>query len=163
MFAPKHVGKPESTMSKIEMRPIMSHANCTDAGHGTPKRVDPANTCSTDTIVRSAAACRRSERPSAALRDAAPLLARPFIKERYDNLASIALVTEPTLLLHGTRDETVDPKMAERLEEAGGPNITRINLKEGGHWAPLGSIAGRIWQQWEAAEALAPGDTPTAP
>jgi len=97
------------------------------------------------------------------LRDAAPLLARPFIKERYDNLASIALVTEPTLLLHGTRDETVDPKMVERLEEAGGPNITRINLKGGGHWVPLDSIAGGIWQQWEAAEALAPGDTPTAP
>ena len=74
---------------------------------------------------------------------------------------------DDSILLGEAPDELklvlVDPKMVERLEEAGGPNITRINLKGGGHWVPLDSIAGGIWQQWEAAEALAPGDTPTAP
>ncbi len=87
------------------------------------------------------------------LKDMVPPLARPFVKERYDNLAAIARVAEPVLLLHGSKDEVVDPKAAERLEKAGGTNVVRINLVGGGHWVPLDSLAGKIWAAWEAPPA----------
>lgn len=90
------------------------------------------------------------------LKDAAPALLRAFVTEQYDNLETITRVNEPIRLLHGTKDETIDPRIAERLEKAGGANVTRINLTGGGHWVPLDSVAGKIWQQWEAAEAENP-------
>ncbi|MEL7685130.1 alpha/beta hydrolase [Citromicrobium bathyomarinum] len=97
------------------------------------------------------------------LKDAAPALLRPFVTEQYDNLETFTRVNEPILLLHGTRDETIDPHMAERLEKAGGANVTRVNLAGGGHWVPLDSIAEKIWQQWEAAEAGKPAPAENAP
>ncbi|KPM16968.1 alpha/beta hydrolase [Citromicrobium sp. WPS32] len=97
------------------------------------------------------------------LKDAAPALLRPFVTEQYDNLETITRVNEPILLLHGTRDETIDPHMAERLEKACGANVIRINLTGGGHWVPLDSIVEKIWQQWEAAEAGKPAAAENAP
>ena len=97
------------------------------------------------------------------LKDAAPALLRPFVTEQYDNLETITRVNEPILLLHGTTDETIDPHMAERLEKACGANVIRINLTGGGHWVPLDSIAEKIWQQWEAAEAGKPAAAGNAP
>ncbi|WP_248285071.1 alpha/beta hydrolase [Alteriqipengyuania abyssalis] len=97
------------------------------------------------------------------LKDAAPALLRPFVTEQYDNLETITRVNEPILLLHGTKDETIDPRMAERLEKAGGANVTRVNLTGGGHWVPLDSLAEKIWQQWEAAEAENPAVAGKAP
>lgn len=96
------------------------------------------------------------------LKDAAPALLRPFVTEQYDNLETITRVNEPILLLHGTKDETIDPRMAERLEKAGGANVTRVNLTGGGHWVPLDSLAEKIWQQWNAAEAGKPAAAGTA-
>ncbi|MEW4449510.1 alpha/beta hydrolase [Qipengyuania sp. JC766] len=93
------------------------------------------------------------------LRDAAPALARPFIKERYDNREKIARVSEPLLLMHGTKDEVVDFDHAAKLEKAGGPNVTRVNLTGGTHWVPLDGIAARIWQAWEASEENVAGST----
>lgn len=89
------------------------------------------------------------------LRDMLPPLARPFIRERYDNLETIAKVTEPVLLLHGSADEVVAPKAAVALEEAGGTNVTRINLNGGGHWVPLDNLADRLWAAMEANAAIA--------
>ncbi|WP_226661476.1 alpha/beta hydrolase [Alteriqipengyuania lutimaris] len=97
------------------------------------------------------------------LKDAAPALLRPFVTKQYDNLETITRVNEPILLLHGTKDETVDTRMAERLEKAGGANVIRINLTGGGHWVPLDSIVEKIWQQWEAAEAGKPAAAENAP
>ena len=89
------------------------------------------------------------------LRDMVPRLGRAFVSERYDNLATLPLVTEPLLLMHGTKDDVADPAFVGRLEAAGGPNVVRINLTGGGHWVPLDNLAARIWQQWEMAEATA--------
>ena len=97
------------------------------------------------------------------LKDVAPALLRPFVTEQYDNLETIKRVSEPILLLHGTKDETVDTRMAERLEKAGGANVIRINLTGGGHWVPLDSIAEKIWLQWEEAEAGKPAAAENAP
>ena len=97
------------------------------------------------------------------LKDMVPAIARPLVSERYDNLDTIRRVTEPLLLMHGTRDEVVDPKAVAKLEKAAGPNVVRINLTGGEHWVPLDAMAERIWTQWEAAfptasDASAAGD-----
>lgn len=82
-----------------------------------------------------------------------PALIRPFVSERYDNLAKIEGVTEPVLLLHGANDDVVDPAAAVRLEEAGRSNVTRINLVGGEHWTPMDGIAARLWRAWEAGSS----------
>ena len=90
------------------------------------------------------------------LKDMVPGIARALVNERYDNLARIGAVEEPLLLMHGTKDEVVDPKAVAELEAAGGPNVVRINLTGGGHWVPLDQLAPRIWAQWEMLEAHQP-------
>lgn len=87
--------------------------------------------------------------------DQVPALLRPLLPDRYDNLAAIARVAEPVVLLHGAKDEVVDPEAAVRLEQAGGANVTRVNLKGGGHFVPLESIAARLWSLWARLEAAA--------
>ena len=89
------------------------------------------------------------------LADQVPALLRPLLPDRYDNLAAIARVTEPVVLLHGAKDEVVDPEAAVRLEQAGGANVTRVNLKGGEHFVPLESIAARLWSLWARLEAAA--------
>ncbi|MDP4538207.1 alpha/beta fold hydrolase [Qipengyuania sp. DY56-A-20] len=89
------------------------------------------------------------------LADQVPALLRPLLPDRYDNLAAIARVAEPVVLLHGAKDEVVDPEAAVRLEQAGGANVTRVNLKGGEHFVPLESIAARLWSLWARLEAAA--------
>lgn len=90
------------------------------------------------------------------LKDMVPGIARTLVSERYDNLARIGAVEEPLLLMHGTKDEVVDPEAVAKLEAAGGPNVVRIILTGGEHWVPLDSLAPRIWAQWEMLEADQP-------
>ena len=90
------------------------------------------------------------------LRDMVPGIARALVTERYDNLARIGAVEEPLLLMHGTQDDVVDPEAVERLEAAGGPNVTRVNLTGGSHWVPLDGLAARIWDQLERLETARP-------
>jgi alpha-beta hydrolase superfamily lysophospholipase len=89
------------------------------------------------------------------LADQVPALLRPLLPDRYDNLAAIARVAEPVVLLHGAKDEVVDPEAAVRLEQAGGANVTRVNLKGGEHFVPLEAIAARLWSLWARLEAAA--------
>ena len=51
------------------------------------------------------------------LRDIAPPIARPFIKDRFDNLAALAKLRPdlPYYLLHGTADDVIPPGNANRL------------------------------------------------
>ncbi len=93
------------------------------------------------------------------LKDMVPGIARALVTERYDNLARIGAVEEPLLLMHGTKDEVVDPEAVAKLEAAGGPNVVRINLVGGEHWVPLDQLAPRIWAQWEMLEAEQPKAT----
>jgi fermentation-respiration switch protein FrsA (DUF1100 family) len=48
----------------------------------------------------------------------APLIARPFIPDRYDNEAAVALLDEPYYLIHGDADETVPFEQGEELSKA---------------------------------------------
>lgn len=83
------------------------------------------------------------------LKTQVPRLARAFVKDRYDNRAAIARIDEPVLILHGTEDEVVDAAAAGHQKEAGGDNVTVINLKGGKHWVPLEGIAERLWTALE--------------
>lgn len=92
------------------------------------------------------------------LRSQVPRIARAFVKERYDNIDKLSRIEEPIFVLHGTKDDVVDPKAAVALEKAGGARMTRIDLTGGEHWVALDAIAERFWAAWEAA-----GVKPAAP
>ena len=88
----------------------------------------------------------------ARLADQAPWIVRGMLPDRYDNVAAVARVTEPYVLLHGTEDDVVKPKAADRLEGAGGDNLVRVNLTGGGHRVPLAQFAPKLWELWESLE-----------
>lgn len=48
----------------------------------------------------------------------APVIARPFISDRYDNQAAVATLDEPCYLIHGDADETVPFEQGEALSKA---------------------------------------------
>ena len=87
------------------------------------------------------------------LRSMVPKLARAFVKDRYDNRAAIRRVEEPVLLLHGSEDDVVAPSAAALLEQAGGDNVTVINLRGGKHWVPLDQLAERLWAAMEGRQS----------
>ncbi|MFK4004503.1 alpha/beta hydrolase [Qipengyuania sp. NPDC077563] len=87
------------------------------------------------------------------LRSMVPKLARAFVKDRYDNRAAMRRVEEPVLLLHGSEDDVVDPSAAALLEQAGGDNVTVINLRGGKHWVPLDQLAERLWAAMEGKQS----------
>ena len=88
----------------------------------------------------------------ARLADQAPWIVRGMLPDKYDNVAAVARVSEPYVLLHGTEDDVVKPKAADILEAAGGDNLVRVNLTGGGHRVPLAQIAPRLWELWESLE-----------
>ncbi len=87
------------------------------------------------------------------LRSMIPKIARAFVRDRYDNLDAIRLVEEPVLLLHGSEDDIVDPSAAALFEQAGGDNVTVINLRGGKHWVPLDQLAERLWAAMEGRQS----------
>lgn len=89
------------------------------------------------------------------LADQVPALLRPLLPDRYDNLAAITRVAEPLVLLHGAKDEVVDPQAAVRLEAVGGANVIRVNLVGGAHFVPLEAIAAKLWSLWATLEGEA--------
>ena len=80
------------------------------------------------------------------LADMAPGIARPFLPDRYDNLAAIRRVTAPVFLLHGTADDTVPYSSAARLKAASGDRATVVTLTGGGHQVDLARVAPDIWK-----------------
>ena len=52
------------------------------------------------------------------LRAMAPRIARAFVGDRFDNLATIASLDEPLFLIHGTADDTVPAAQANQLVAA---------------------------------------------
>lgn len=75
------------------------------------------------------------------LRAAAPAVARALIAERYDNLAAIARVTEPILLLHGTADRTIPFAHAEALRRSAAGPARLLRIEGAGHDVDWEAIA----------------------
>ena len=84
----------------------------------------------------------------ARMADQAPALARGLVPDRFDNVAAIARVSEPVLLLHGTEDAVVDPAAATELEAAATGPVTLVRLTGAGHQVDLARIAERLWEAW---------------
>lgn len=83
------------------------------------------------------------------LADEAPPMARPFLPDRFDNLAAIRRVTAPVYLFHGTRDEVVPYAHAARLREASGSRATIVTISGAGHRPDFAEIADTVWQALE--------------
>ena len=83
------------------------------------------------------------------LADAAPAAARPFLPDRFDNLAAIGRVTVPVYLFHGTQDEVIPYAHAERLRAASGDRATIVTMRGGGHHPDFAGIAATVWQALE--------------
>ncbi|HEV2818367.1 MAG TPA: alpha/beta hydrolase [Allosphingosinicella sp.] len=83
------------------------------------------------------------------LADAAPAAARPFLPDRFDNLAAIGRVAAPVYLFHGTSDEVVPYAQAARLRAASGGRATIVTIAGGGHRPDLARLADTIWQALE--------------
>lgn len=83
------------------------------------------------------------------LADAAPPATRPFLPDRFDNLAAIRRVTAPVYLFHGTEDEVVPYAQAGRLREASGGRATIVTISGGGHRPDFAALADTIWQALE--------------
>jgi fermentation-respiration switch protein FrsA (DUF1100 family) len=94
------------------------------------------------------------------LADAAPAAARPFLPDRFDNLAAIARVAAPVYLIHGTEDATVPFAHAERLRAAAGGRATIITWSGGGHRPDFAELADTVWQ---ALEGRGPDRSPVPP
>ena len=56
-----------------------------------------------------------------------------LLKYRFDNLAKLAQIDRPILIVHGTQDEIVPFPMAKRLAETAKGNVQRYNIQGAGH------------------------------
>jgi fermentation-respiration switch protein FrsA (DUF1100 family) len=83
------------------------------------------------------------------LSDAAPALTRPFLPDRFDNLAAISRIRAPVYLFHATQDEVIPYAHAERLRAASGGRATIVTIRGGSHRPDFGAIADTIWQALE--------------
>lgn len=83
------------------------------------------------------------------LADAAPAASRPFLPDRFDNLAAIGRVTAPVYLIHGTQDAIIPFAHAERLRAASGDRATIITMRGGGHHPDFAELAATVWQALE--------------
>lgn len=87
------------------------------------------------------------------LRAMAPKIARAFVPDAYDNLAAVAALDEPYLLIHGLADSTVSFREGEALHDAAGKAGRRgasFAILGAGH-KPDGAVvaaiadAARVW------------------
>jgi alpha-beta hydrolase superfamily lysophospholipase len=58
---------------------------------------------------------------------------RRIVRTQYDNLAKVARITLPRLVLHGTRDELVPYRMGETLRDASRPPADFLAIAGAGH------------------------------
>lgn len=80
----------------------------------------------------------------ARLTDLAPAAVRGLIPDRYDNLAAIARVTEPVLLIHGAADEVVPVTALEALSDAAPGSVRKLRLRGAPHNIAFDDLAPMI-------------------
>jgi len=85
----------------------------------------------------------------ARLADVAPAVARPFLPDRFDNLAAVARVEVPVFLFHGTEDRIVPFEQAALLERASGGRARPVTVQGAGHHPDFSTIAAAVWNVLE--------------
>jgi fermentation-respiration switch protein FrsA (DUF1100 family) len=83
------------------------------------------------------------------LADMAPGVTRPFLPDRFYNLATIAKVKAPVYLFHGTHDGIVPYAHAARLKAASGGRATVVTLTGAGHHLDFSTIEQHVWRALE--------------
>lgn len=79
--------------------------------------------------------------------DLSPGIVRPFLPDRFDNVAMIARVRVPVVLLHGTADPVIPFAHQRALQDAGDATlITAVTLEGADHHPPMDRMAPWIWQ-----------------
>jgi len=76
----------------------------------------------------------------ARLRDAAPPLLRPFLPDRWDNLAAARGITAPLLAIQGEVDKVVPPRSADQLAAVAGGPVAEIRIAGMGHAPNMAAI-----------------------
>ena len=69
-----------------------------------------------------------------------------LLRHRFDNLAKIASVGCPILLIHGEADDYVPPGMADALEAAATSPVTRLAIPGGDHRNVMEADRERLWE-----------------
>jgi hypothetical protein len=76
--------------------------------------------------------------------DLSPGIVRPFLPDRFDNLAIIGRITAPVTLFHGTADAIVPYDHARRLQAAA-PQAMLVSLDGGSHHPQMDRLAPLVW------------------
>lgn len=76
----------------------------------------------------------------------APAIAGPILPDRFDNLAAIARVEAPILIIHGTADETVPFEQADRLRRSALGPAYMLPVADGAHRIDLAPLSPTIWR-----------------
>jgi uncharacterized protein len=78
--------------------------------------------------------------------DMSPGIVRPFLPDRFDNLAIIGQISAPVVLFHGTEDAIVPYQHGLSLREAGGPGTMLVTLEGASHHPQMERLAPLVWQ-----------------
>lgn len=84
-----------------------------------------------------------------------PGIVRPFLPDRYDNLAAIARVRAPVVLFHGTADAIIPYDHAERLRLAAASGTLLTTLPGATHHPPMALLAPLVWAALTRREVVA--------
>lgn len=76
----------------------------------------------------------------------APAIAGLILPDRFDNVAAIARVEAPILIIHGTADETVPFEQADRLRRSALGQAYMLAVVDGAHRVDLGPLSPTIWR-----------------
>ncbi|WP_165961112.1 alpha/beta hydrolase [Qipengyuania sediminis] len=82
-----------------------------------------------------------------------PPIARPWLRDRFDNTRLITKVSAPIFLYHGTEDRTIPFAAAETLRGASGGRAVVVPLPGGDHHVPMDKLAVLVWANFAASEA----------
>ena len=77
--------------------------------------------------------------------DLTPGIVRPFLPDRYDNLAAMGQVRVPVVLFHGSADPIVPFAHQRALQAAGGPSVMAIALDGASHHPQMERLAPLVW------------------
>lgn len=96
----------------------------------------------------------------------APAAMRPMYADAFDNVAAIARVKTPVLIMHGSKDQVVPFSAAENLKRAaGGTAILAPIAGEAYHSVDLRHVAATVWQAFDQMGRMssAPPPSPAPP
>ena len=98
-------------------------------------------------LLTLAALANSASIPNYSRADLSPGIVRPFLPDRFDNLAAIARVTSPVVLFHGTADSIIPFAHQRALQDAGARHLMMaVTLEGADHHPSMDRVAPWVWQ-----------------